>query len=107
MHADTINSKQPYKTLLVSNDDSALAVLQEMLDKYDIKGYGPEEFALFEISVPEVGQVSPVFWLSRLPGIIRFINLINMIYHVNVIINYNYLLLVYNPSSLHSQKRGY
>ena len=51
VHADTINSNQPYKTLLVSNTDNAWFVLKEMLEKYDIRGCGPEEFALFQITV--------------------------------------------------------
>ena len=66
MHADSINSNQPYKTLLVSNTDNAWFVLKEMLEKYDIRGCGPEEFALFQITVRgDTGKVTHLLLLEK------------------------------------------
>ena len=59
VHADSINYKQPYKTLLVSNNDTAWHVIKDMMEKYDIRGSRPEEFALFQITLrSDSGRVS-------------------------------------------------
>ena len=59
VHADSINDKQPYKTLLVSNNDTAWHVIKDMMEKYDIRGSRPEEFALFQITLrSDSGRVS-------------------------------------------------